>query len=62
MWNRTKTLFVLTNHDRKGDTGKPTGFYLGEVTHPHKVLREAGYEIEYVSPKSELAPAVGLDL
>lgn len=25
-------LFVLTSHGAKGDSGQPTGFYLGEAT------------------------------
>lgn len=29
-----KVLFVVTSHDKKGDTGQPTGYYLAEVTHP----------------------------
>jgi hypothetical protein len=36
-----KILFVLTSHDKKGD--KPSGYYLAEATHPHKVLSDAGY-------------------
>lgn len=51
-----KILFVLTSHDQKGDTGKPTGFHLAEMTHPHKILREAGYAIDFVSPKGGAAP------
>jgi len=50
-----KVLFVLTSHDRKGD--KPSGFYLSEATHPHKVLSQAGYDIDFVSPKGGKAPA-----
>lgn len=50
-----RVLFVLTSHDRKGD--KPSGFFLAEVTHPHKVLSEAGYSIDLVSPKGGKAPA-----
>ncbi len=34
-------LFVLTSHDVKGSTGEPTGYYLGEVTHPLAVLEAA---------------------
>jgi putative intracellular protease/amidase len=57
-----RVLFVLTSHDRKGD--KPSGFFLAEVTHPHKVLSEAGYSIDFVSPKGGKAPADpdGLDV
>jgi putative intracellular protease/amidase len=57
-----RVLFVLTSHDKKGDTGEPTGFYLGEVTHPHHVLTEAGFTIDYVSPKGGKAPIDGKDL
>jgi hypothetical protein len=33
-----KVLFVVTSHDKKGDTGQPTGYYLAEVAHPWDVL------------------------
>jgi putative intracellular protease/amidase len=59
---KKRVLFVLTSHDRIGDTGKPTGFYLSEVTHPHHVLTEAGFTIDYVSPKGGKAPIDGKDL
>ena len=49
-----RALFVLTSHDRKGD--KPSGFFLPEAAHPHKVLSEAGYSIDFVSPKGGKAP------
>lgn len=55
-----KILFVLTSHDRKGTL--PSGYYLPEVTHPHKVLTEAGFQIDFVSPKGGEAPVDGLDL
>ncbi|WP_435522650.1 hypothetical protein [Chryseobacterium indoltheticum] len=44
----------MTSHDKKGDTGEETGYYLGEVSHPWEVLHKAGYEIDFVSPKAEL--------
>ncbi|MFK7002112.1 type 1 glutamine amidotransferase domain-containing protein [Flavobacterium oreochromis] len=46
-----KILFVVTSHNKLGETGQSTGYYLGEVTHPWAVLSDAGYEIEFVSPK-----------
>lgn len=49
-----KVLFVLTSHDRKGS--KPSGFFLSEATHPHRVLADAGYQIDFVSPKGGKAP------
>ena len=56
-----RVAIVLTNHGQLGDTGKPTGFYLSEATHPHEVFRAAGYEIEFLSPKGGLAPMDGVD-
>jgi putative intracellular protease/amidase len=49
-----KVLFVLTSHDRKGN--KPSGYFLSEATHPHRVLVDAGYEVDFVSPKGGAAP------
>jgi putative intracellular protease/amidase len=56
-----RVAIVLTNHGQLGDTGKPTGFYLSEATHPHEVFRAAGYEIDFLSPKGGLAPMDGVD-
>ncbi|KAI9648034.1 hypothetical protein NHQ30_002662 [Ciborinia camelliae] len=33
-----KVLFVLTSHDKMGDSGKPTGWYLPEFAHPYEIL------------------------
>ncbi|PXA05047.1 type 1 glutamine amidotransferase domain-containing protein [Coraliomargarita sinensis] len=49
-------LIVVTNHDRIGDTNTPTGYYLSEVAHPWHVFTEAGYEVEFASPKGGFAP------
>jgi putative intracellular protease/amidase len=57
-----RVLFVLTSHDRLGDTGKETGFYLPEVTHPYYVFEQAGIEVEFVSPQGGKAPMIGVDL
>jgi len=57
-----KVLFVLTSHDKLGDTGKKTGFYLPELTHPFKVLNDAGINIDFISPKGGEAPIDGVDL
>ena len=59
---KSRVLFVVTSHDKKGDTGKPTGFYLSEVSHVWEVLYNAGYEIDFVSPKGGKAPVDGFDL
>ncbi|QRY64941.1 type 1 glutamine amidotransferase domain-containing protein (plasmid) [Ensifer sp. PDNC004] len=55
-------LFVLTSHGTKGDSGQPTGFYLGEVTHPLSVLETAGIAVEFASIKGGEPPVDGLDL
>lgn len=57
-----KVLIVLTSHDRLGDTGEPTGFYLPEVSHPVAIFERAGFAVDYVSPKGGKAPMIGIDL
>lgn len=57
-----KVLIVLTSHDKLGNTGKETGFYLPEVSHPVAVFDRAGLTVEYVSPKGGKAPMIGVDL
>jgi len=59
---KKKILFVLTSHDKKGNTGESTGFFLSEVSHPWSILTEAGYEIDFVSPKGGKAPVDGFNL
>lgn len=59
---KKKILFVVTSNDKKGQTGEATGYYLSEVSHPWAVLKDAGYEIDFVSPKGGKAPAEGVDL
>jgi putative intracellular protease/amidase len=59
---KEQVLFVLTSHNRKGDTSQPTGFYLSEATHPYEELVEAGYQVEFASPQGGKAPVDGFDL
>ncbi len=49
-------LFVLTAHDRLGDTGEPTGFDLTEAATPYRVLTEAGYSVDFATPGGKSAP------
>ncbi len=51
-----RAIIVVTNHGQLGSTGKDTGYFLKEVAHPHKALTEAGYEVDFVSPKGGAAP------
>ena len=49
-----KVLFVLTSHDQKGD--EASGFSLAELTHPYRVLTNAGYPVDFVSPMGGKTP------
>ncbi len=51
-----KVLMVVTSHDRLGDTGQPTGFWLEELAAPYYVLKDAGVEITLASPKGGRPP------
>lgn len=53
---RERVLYVLTNHGQMGETGKRTGFYLSELTHPYYIIQDAGYEIDLASPLGGPAP------
>lgn len=55
-------LVVLTSHGSKGSTGKPTGFYLSELTHPLAVFDAAGIAVELASIKGGEPPVDGVDL
>ena len=45
-----KVLIILTSHDKLGNTGKKTGFWLEEFAAPYYVLLDAGAEITLASP------------
>lgn len=45
-----KILMVLTSHDKLGDTGRKTGFWLEELASPYYVFKDAGAEIVLASP------------
>src|SRR5512132_2138018 len=51
-----KILMVLTSHDRLGDTGKKTGFWLEEFAAPYYVFKDAGADITLASPKGGQPP------
>lgn len=57
-----KILFAVTSHGELGTTGKPTGYYLSEVTHPYAAVTAAGFEVDIVSPKGGNPPAEGVDM
>jgi putative intracellular protease/amidase len=49
-------LMVLTSHDRLGDTGKKTGFWLEEFAAPYYVFKDAGANITLASPQGGQPP------
>lgn len=51
-----KILMVLTSHDRLGDTGHKTGFWLEEFAAPYYVFKDAGAELVLASPKGGQPP------
>ena len=51
-----KILMVLTSHDRLGDTGRKTGFWLEELAAPYYVFKDAGAEIVLASPQGGNPP------
>ena len=51
-----KILMVLTSHDRLGETGEKTGFWLEEFAAPYYVFKDAGAEVLLASPKGGQPP------
>jgi putative intracellular protease/amidase len=47
---------VLTSHDRLGETGEKTGFWLEEFAAPYYVFKDAGAEVTLTSPKGGHPP------
>ncbi len=51
-----KILMVLTSHDKLGNTGRKTGFWLEEFAAPYFVFRDAGVHLTLASPKGGQPP------
>jgi putative intracellular protease/amidase len=51
-----KVLMVVTSHDRLGNTGRKTGFWLEEVAAPYYVFKDAGVQVTLASPKGGRPP------
>ena len=49
-------LMVLTSHDRLGDTGHKTGFWLEEFAAPYYVFKDAGVAVTLASPAGGQPP------
>ena len=52
----SKILMVLTSHDRLGNTGRKTGFWLEEFANPYYILKDAGLDVTLASPKGGQPP------
>lgn len=53
--NNMKILLVLTSHDKLGNTGKKTGFWLEELAAPYYTFIDAGAEVTLASPQGGAA-------
>ncbi len=51
-----KVLIVLTSHDKLGDTGNKTGFWLEEFASPYYRLKDAGAQLALASPSGGQPP------
>lgn len=51
-----KVLMVLTSHDKLGNTGNKTGFWLEEFAAPYYVFKDAGADIVLASPAGGQPP------
>ena len=51
-----KILIVLTSHTELGETGKKTGFWLPELTHPYYEFKKAGFPVDIASIEGGMAP------
>ncbi|GFO64911.1 type 1 glutamine amidotransferase domain-containing protein [Geomonas paludis] len=51
-----KILMVVTSHDKLGDTGEKTGFWLEELAAPYYVFRDAGAKVTIASPRGGMPP------
>lgn len=46
-----KALIVVTGHNQLGDSGQETGWHLSEVSHVYWPLVNAGFSVDFASPK-----------
>jgi putative intracellular protease/amidase len=55
--DKAKFLFVLTSHDKLGNTGQKTGFHFSEMADPYYLLKNAGVEVDLASIAGGRPPA-----
>lgn len=54
--NTKKILMILTSHDKLGNTGNKTGFWIEEFAAPYYLFKDAGVEITLASPAGGQPP------
>jgi putative intracellular protease/amidase len=52
----TKALIVLTNVEKYSPSNRPTGLWLGELTHFYEHMDKADVEVDFVSPMGGYVP------
>ena len=57
-----KVLIAVSSHADLGETGRKAGVNLKEVSYVYKALEEAGYAVDFVSPKGSIEHMYGHDL
>ncbi len=55
-------LFVVSNEDSFGDSKKRTGTHFGELVDAYHEFQNAGYEVQFVSPKGGAIPVSYINL
>jgi len=43
-------LMVITSHDKLGNSGEKTGFWVEELAAPYYVFKNAGFSVVFASP------------
>ncbi len=51
-----KVLIVSTSHEKLGDTGNKTGFWMEELAAPYMAFTDAGYGVDIASPNGGKPP------
>lgn len=51
-----RILFIVTSHNKLGDTHRLTGLYLPELAHPCEIFNQMGYRVAVASPAGGDAP------
>lgn len=59
---RERILMAVSSHATLGQTPEHTGYYLSEVSHAYYRFLEAGFQVDFVSPKGGEPPVTGLDV